>query len=120
MATITIYHNPRCSKSRKAVEILETRGVAFDTVAYLEDPPDRATIEGLIEKSGEAPEAFVRSGDAAFKDAGLGVPSGAAEAAGLLAEHPAFLQRPILVIGDKVVIGRPTQRVEEALAEAGL
>jgi arsenate reductase len=120
MESITLFHNPRCSKSRAAKEMLESRGVAFDVVEYLDAPPNRSTLEVLISKSGVSPEAFVRSGDSAFKEAGLEAPSGAGETAALLAEHPAVLQRPILVIGNKVVIGRPTERVAQALDEAGL
>ena len=120
MSEITLYHNPNCSKSRKAKEILEARGIEFETVSYLDTPPDQATLEALISKSGDTADAFVRSSDDAFKGSGLSVPSDAGGVAALLAEHPAFLQRPILVIEGNVVIGRPTERVGNALDEAGL
>lgn len=120
MGSITLYHNPKCSKSRAAKETLETRGVDFRLVEYLENPPNRSTLEDLIAKSGESPNAFVRSGDSAFEAAGLSTPAESSAVAALLAEHPAFIQRPLLVIGDKVVIGRPTERVVQALDEAGL
>jgi arsenate reductase len=120
MESITLYHNPNCSKSRAAKETLESRGVGFEIVEYLDDPPTESKLEDLISKSGESPGAFVRSGDSAFEAAGLSAPDELAAAVALLAQHPAFLQRPILVLGDKVVIGRPTERVVQALEEAGL
>jgi arsenate reductase len=120
MSAVTLYHNPKCSKSRKAKEILEERGIEFETVAYLDTPPDQSTLEALISGSEDLADAFVRSSDDAFEGAGLSVPPDVGGVAALLAEHPAFLQRPILVIAGDVVIGRPTERVGQALDEAGL
>ena len=114
---VTLFHNPRCSKSRKALELLSGREVDLEVVECLSSAPSRETIAGLIESSDSAPAEFVRSGDAAFKDAGLEMPEWPTPeaVAALLAEHPAVLQRPIAVSGGVAVIGRPPERVLELL-----
>jgi len=116
---ITVYHNPDCSKSRRALELLWDRGVAFDVVEYLVSPPDRETLQRLVELSGENPSVFVRTTDPAFREAGLKLEDGAsaADVAELVSRHPAVLQRPIAVSGERVVIGRPPERILDVLGE---
>ena len=117
--SITIYHNPKCSKSRKTMEILVEKGIEPTVVEYLVAAPDEATIADIIKKSGLEPAAFVRSSDSAFSEAELSVPNPATaeSVAALLADHPRFLQRPIVVSADgaRVVIGRPPENVLELL-----
>jgi len=114
---VTLFHNPRCSKSRKALELLSDRDLDLDVVEYLTAVPSRETIAGLIESSDSSPEDFVRSGDAAFEEAGLEMPERPTPegVAALLADHPAVMQRPIAMSGGVVVIGRPPERVLELL-----
>jgi len=71
MSDVQIFHNPSCSKSRGALEILQERGVDANVVRYLDTPPDRATIERILDAIDDEPIALVRTDDAKFKDAGL-------------------------------------------------
>jgi arsenate reductase len=116
MSEITLYHNPNCSKSRGAKEILESRGVDFDVVEYLKTPLGAAEIERLLGLLGGEPAELVRN-DSHFKELGLDADDyQTAEAvAGLLAEHPRLMQRPVAVRGDKAVIARPSELVESLL-----
>ncbi len=116
MSEITLYHNPSCSKSRGAKKILETRGVDFDVVEYLKTPLDAAQIERLLGLLGGEPAALVRN-DSHFKDLGLDADDyqSVQAVAGLLAEHPRLMQRPVAVRGDRAVIARPSELVETLL-----
>lgn len=111
---LTLYHNPRCSKSREAKQILDSADRPYDTVLYLENPPDRATLAALA-RAVDDPRQLVRAKEA--REAGWSDTDGAdADAvARFLAEHPCALQRPVVVRGDRVVIGRPPERVRELL-----
>ena len=117
MAEPTLFHNPRCSKSRSAKALLDDVGVAHDVVEYLKAPPTRAELQHLVAILADPPAALVRTGDAAFKQLGvarsaLDDPAAVVE---LLAEHPALMERPVLVVGDRAVIGRPPERIHEML-----
>ncbi len=115
-ADVTIFHNPRCSKSRAAMTAIEEVGVDADVVRYLDDAPDRATLESVVAKLEDPVTDLVRAGDA--KKAGVDV-SGATDAAAvvdLLVDHPELMERPVLVRGDRAIIGRPTERVGPFLA----
>ena len=116
MAEITLYHNPNCSKSRGALAILEDRGIDFDVVEYLREPLSRDQIAGLLATLDSDPAELVRN-DAHFKVLGLdaGDYRTAESVAGLLAEHPRLMQRPVVVRGDRAVIGRPPELIEELL-----
>ena len=113
MADITLYHNPNCSKSRVAREILEAKGVDFDVVEYLQAPLSAVEILDLLERLADSPEALVRK-DGHFKELGLDAAdfTTAEAVAGLLADHPRLMQRPVLVKGDRAVIARPPELVE--------
>ncbi len=116
MSQITLYHNPNCSKSRGAKEILEGRGVQFEVVEYLKTPLTADRIADLLSALGGDPAELVRK-DSHFKELGLeaGNYQSAEAVAALLAEHPKLMQRPVAVLGDKAVIARPSERVEELL-----
>lgn len=117
MKTVTIYHNPACSKSREALAILEERGIDHEVVNYLKTPPDRSTFMRVISASEDDPVAFVRTTDRKFKDAGLHLAedAGVEEVCDLLAGHPEVLQRPIVVARGRTVIARPPSRLLEIL-----
>ena len=117
MATLTLYHNPRCSKSRRALELLRERDAQIEIVEYIKDPPSRADLTLLVGSAGEQPAAFVRTGDAAFRDAGLELPDAATvdEVVDVLCDHPELMQRPLAVSGGTVVICRPPERVLDLL-----
>jgi len=111
---ITIYHNPRCSKSRKTLEILESRGISPSIVEYLDTPPDAETLRRLARLLGTPLADLLRRGEAAFRNAGDSVPLGNEQAlADWLHENPGVLQRPIVVDEDanRAVVGRPPENV---------
>ena len=116
--TITIYHNPRCSKSRKTLELIENSGVTPQIVRYLDDPPDANRIRRLADTIGVPVAELLRRGEEEFKTAADLPDLGDDQAlAGWLAAHPRVLQRPI-VIDDEAgcaVIGRPPENVAELL-----
>ena len=113
---VTIYHNPRCSKSRQALELLESRGIKPRVIAYLETPPDRATLAALLRKLDLPPSALARRKEAEFKALGLDRPGTTEEAIlDALATHPKLIERPIVVCGRKARLGRPPEAVLEIL-----
>lgn len=116
MADVTIFHNPRCTKSRQAMEVLEKAGTDAEVVLYLKEPPSRSDLERIAGKLEDPIEDLVRK-DPNFKKLGLDKSDYAMRAAviDLLVEHPELLQRPLLETDDVVVIGRPTERVNELI-----
>ena len=110
------YHNPRCSKSRQALELLHERGLRPELVAYLDTPPDADALRVLIGKLGIAPRALLRSGEPAYAELGLDDPSLGDDAIiAAMAARPALIERPIFEHGERAVIGRPPERVLELL-----
>lgn len=111
-----IYHNPRCSKSRQALALLEAAGADAQVVKYLETPPSAEELDALLTKLGMEPIEVMRTKDDLFKELGLvGKSLSREEGIRLLVEHPALLERPIVVKGDKAVVARPPERVSEIL-----
>jgi arsenate reductase len=113
--TVTIYHNPRCSKSRQTLALLEERGVNPDVALYLDNPPSKAALKSLIKKLGiSSARDMMRTKETPYKELSL---KDAAEAALIdaMAEHPILIERPIVVNGDRAAIGRPPERVLEVL-----
>lgn len=113
----TLYHNPRCSKSRAALDLLERRGLDVRVVRYLDDPLDAAALRVLLQQLDIAPRALLRTGEDAYRALGLddaGKDNDAIIAA--MAAHPSLIERPILVRGDRAVIGRPTERLLALIA----
>lgn len=117
MTDMTLYHNPRCSKSRGALELLEARGLQPQVVRYLETPPSASELRALLAKLGYGARQLLRSGEEEYQTLGLADPAldDAALIAAMVA-HPRLIERPILVVGDKAVVGRPPERVLELLA----
>jgi leucyl/phenylalanyl-tRNA--protein transferase len=113
---VTIYHNPRCSKSRGALQILDERGVDRDVVEYLQAPPDRATIERILDALGGDPAELVRGDDARKKGLEASAYSDREGVVAVLLEHPELMQRPVVMKGDRAVIGRPPERIEALLS----
>ncbi|MEC6746462.1 arsenate reductase (glutaredoxin) [Pseudomonas qingdaonensis] len=116
MTELTLYHNPRCSKSRGALELLEARGLTPEVVRYLETPPDAATLKALLGKLGIGARQLLRSGEDEYKTLGLADPAlSDDQLIDAMARRPKLIERPILVAGDKAVIGRPPEKVLEIL-----
>jgi arsenate reductase len=110
--TVTIWHNPRCSKSRQTLELLNKKGVEPIIREYLKEPPSKAEMEKLIDMVGGNPGDLVRDGEAEFKALGKKkVDMSKADIAKAIAAHPILLQRPIVVAGKKAAIGRPPEAV---------
>lgn len=112
---LRLWHNPRCSKSRAALALLEGAGADFETYRYLDTPPDGATLDALLAKLVMPAAGLVRRGEKAWKESGL-TPDGAEDRirAAILA-HPILIERPILESTDNAVIGRPPETVLELL-----
>lgn len=116
--SLRIYHNPRCSKSRKTLEIIKESGVEPGIVLYLEDTPAAAEILDLAERLGKSVADLLRRGESAFKEAtDLPDLSNDAALAAWVEAHPIVLERPIVVdtASGKAVIGRPPENVRELL-----
>ena len=108
--TVTLYHNPRCSKSRQALALLREKGVEPEIVEYLKTPPDAETLRRILALLGKSPRDILRAKEA--KEAGLDDP-GLDDAALIeaMVAHPAVIERPIAVAGDRAALGRPPEAV---------
>lgn len=117
MTDVQIFHNPSCSKSRGALAILEQQGIDAEIVKYLDTPPDRATLERILDSIDDEPIALVRTGDDKFKAAGLTKSDvqTRAQVVDVLLQHPEVMERPVVFVGAKAVIARPSERVLELL-----
>ncbi len=116
MTELILYHNPRCSKSRGALELLETRGLKPEIVRYLETPPSAAELKALLDKLGLAPRQLLRTGEDEYQSLGLADPAISDEQIiDAMAGHPRLIERPILIAGDKAIVGRPPEKVLEIL-----
>ena len=116
MADVTLWHNPRCSKSRAALALLEGRGAKVTVRRYLDDPPTEAELRAVRDAMGDVPViAMVRTGEAEFKTAGLTKASDDAALIAAMARYPKLIERPVAIAGGRAVIGRPPERVLETL-----
>jgi arsenate reductase len=111
MSEFTIYHNPRCTKSRATLALLEENGVTPEVVLYLENPLTVSEIKSLLKKLGMSGADLVRRGEAEYKEAGLTKESSEADIVAAIAAHAKLLERPIVVRGDRAIVGRPPENV---------
>ncbi len=113
---IRLYHNPRCAKSRQALELLRARGIEPVIVDYLKTPLDAQALGRLIDLIGLEPVQLMRTGEPEYLALGLGATPPSREAAiRALAQAPRLLQRPIAATAERAIIGRPPERVLELL-----
>jgi arsenate reductase len=114
---VTVWFNPNCSKCRGAKDLLDERGVACELVRYLDEAPSRAELERVMGLLGiDDPRHMMRTGEAVYRDLGLADVS----AEGLLdamVEHPILIERPIVIRGDRAVIGRPPELLLDLLGD---
>jgi len=113
----TIYHNPRCSKSRGALQILRDHHLEVEIIEYLKDPPTEQTLDDLLTKLDMEPRQLIRRKEAPYKDKGLDDPGlDRATLIKAMVESPILIERPIVLLGDRAVLGRPLDKVAEMLA----
>ena len=107
-----IYHNPRCSKSRATMALLESRGIDVDVIEYLKTPPAPDEIEAVLEKLAMEPRELMRRKEAAYREAGLDDPSlGRRHLVEAMAAHPVLIERPVVLAQGKAALGRPPESV---------
>jgi arsenate reductase (glutaredoxin) len=112
---LTIYHNPKCSKSRATLALLEGRGIRPRIVEYLKAPPTAAELSAVVARLGIRPDALVRKGEDIYKSKYAGKALTDAQWIEAMVQDPILIERPIVVAGGKAAIGRPPERVLELL-----
>ncbi len=110
-----IWHNPKCSKSREALALLNDTNAKTHVVKYLETAPSRDEIVGLLKKLGVSARELMRTKEDLYKDLGLAKVQEESALIDALAQNPKLIERPILIHGDKAIIGRPVDKVLEFL-----
>lgn len=114
--TVTIYHNPRCSKSRETLKLLEEKGVKPDVVEYLKHPPTKDELTAILQKLGLKPRDLMRTKEAEYKENGLDDLSlSDGELIEAMIRIPKLIERPIVLSNDKAVIGRPPENVNNII-----
>ncbi len=113
---IKIYHNPRCSKSRQTLAILEDNGITPEIVEYLKTPPSESELKQVLGYLGISPRELMRSGEAEYKENNLGDETlSDDQLISAMASHPKIIERPVVINGKKAAIGRPPEQVLEIL-----
>ncbi len=115
MSKIKIYHNNRCSKSRNGLCLLEDSKQEFEVINYLENPPNKTELKELLKMLNFTPIELVRKGEAIWKENYKGKDLSDVEIITAMIENPKLIERPIVVKGDKAVIGRPEENITELL-----
>ena len=114
--TVRIYHNPRCSKSRQTLQLLQDRSIAPEVIKYLETPPDAAALSDLLDMLGLEPRELMRKKEKEYKESGADNPElSRDELIALMVRHPKLIERPIVVSDGNAVLGRPPERVLEII-----
>jgi arsenate reductase len=113
---IKIYHNPRCSKSRQGLALLEESGKEFELIKYLDNPLSEKALTSLIDMLDIAPMELVRKGEAIWKENYKGKELSDTDVVAAMSQHPKLIERPIVVLGKKAVIGRPLENIEKLLS----
>ncbi len=114
---ITIYHNPRCRKSRETLALIQESGVAFEIVEYLKTPLNPEQFRALLHKLQMQPDELLRKGESIWKEKYKGRALGEDEILRAMAEHPKLMERPIVVRGQRAVLGRPPENVHRLLRD---
>lgn len=115
MKKITIYHNPRCSKSREALTLLQQKNCALEIVEYLKSPLNESQIKTLLQQLQMKPIEMIRTKEECFSELELSKTSTDAELINAMVENPILIERPIITDGEKAVIGRPPENALKLL-----
>ena len=115
MSKITLWHNPRCSKSRNAAALLEEKGVEAEVVKYLDTPPSKEEIKELLKMLGITARELMRTKEAIYKELGLKDVEDEEKLIEAMAENPKLIERPIVIKDGKAAIGRPIENIIELL-----
>ena len=110
--SVKIYHNPRCSKSRQTLQLLQEKGITPEIIDYLKTPPSADELDAILQKLGLEPRALMRKNEAAYKETGMD--NEALDRQALIngmVNNPILIERPIVVANDKAAIGRPPEAV---------
>ena len=111
-----IYHNPRCSKSRQTLSLIEEKGVEVEIVDYLNDPPSQSELDTVLKMLDMEPQDLMRKGEAIYKELGLRDKNlSRKEAIKVMCQNPKLIERPIVIKGKKAILGRPPENVKELL-----
>ncbi len=113
MSSITIWHNPRCSKSRLGLALLEENGVDAEVIKYLDTPPTAEEIKVLLGKLGIGARELMRTKEDIYKELGLKEIEEEDKLIEAMAANPKLIERPVVIKGDKAVIGRPPEKIVE-------
>ncbi|MFU8832717.1 MAG: arsenate reductase (glutaredoxin) [Wenzhouxiangella sp.] len=113
--TVTIYHNPRCSKSRQTLALIRDRGIEPEIIEYLKQPPDAEQLKRTIAMLGITVHELVRGNEPEYSEENLDEASSEQRLIEAMVKHPRLIQRPIVVVGDQARIGRPPENVEAIL-----
>jgi arsenate reductase len=112
---VQIYHNPRCAKSRETLAILEQKKVKPEIILYLEQPPSKKELKAILEKLGMKASELIRKGEAIYKEQYKSKTLTEAQWIQAMIDHPKLIERPIVIKGQKAVLGRPPENVLEII-----
>ncbi|MGE0050924.1 MAG: arsenate reductase (glutaredoxin) [Arcobacter sp.] len=115
MQNIQIWHNPKCSKSRNAMTLLEEKGINVNIVKYLETSPSKEQLKDVLKKLNMKASELLRTGEDIYKELNLKNVIDEEQLIEIMVEHPILIERPIIIKGDKAVIARPIEKLEELL-----
>ena len=116
MAEITIWHNPRCSKSREALKILEENNSEAEVVKYLESTPSKEEIKNILKMLGLSARELMRTKESIYKELNLKDENNEDTLIEAMVKHPKLIERPVIIKGDKAIIGRPTSIVADFIS----
>lgn len=115
MAEVKVYHNPRCTKSRNSLAYLDDKGVSYDVHLYLEDALTQNELKQVLKQLGMKPQELLRKNEAIFKEQFKGKELSDDQWVEAMIEFPKLMERPIVVKGNKAVVARPTEKINELL-----
>lgn len=115
MEDITIWHNPRCSKSRNALNLLEEKNIDVNVVKYLDETPSKDELKDILNKLNMTAKELIRKGEEVYKELDLKNETNEEKLLDAMIENPKLIERPVIIRGNKAVIARPIENLEELL-----